>query len=320
MALALVTSLVGLIFAGLVLDQWRRRRHAFQLVWGLGLLWYAFAAGIEFVGGTWGWNAGLFRGWYLFGAVLTAGWLGGGTLYLLVRTRFGYFAAASVLLGGLISLALIKEYPGSALNGWITFATSLLFASAVVMATWRSPHSAGHVAFAFLLTGSILAAAAVLGAGVNTAAYIDPRTQAPVAAAMAAEARVVNLPFNVGGGMTLIVGALFSAYVYMPKRRTLRGPLGLAAFVNFFTSLPLAARAHAAGRLSSRVPATILIAIGALVATGATGLERFGQSWLLHAGELVGILLIFAGFLVSEEVFEQAPSVVRRLWPGPASG
>lgn len=320
MALALVTSLVTLVFAGFVLDQWRRRRRAFQLVWGLGLLWYACAAGIEFVGGTSGWNAGLFRGWYLFGAVLTAGWLGAGTLYLLERTRFGYFAAASVLIGGLISLALVKQYPGSAVNGWSTLVASVLFAAAVSVTTWRTPRTTGHVAFAFLIAGSVLAAVVVLGAGVNTAAYVDPGTQAPVAAAMAPEARVVNLPFNVGGGMTLIVGALFSAYVYMPKKRVLHGPLGLAALVNFFASLPLALRAASAGRLSSRVPATILIAIGASVATGATGLERFGQSWLLHAGELLGILLIFAGFLISEDVFQHVPGLGRKVWPGPVSG
>src|SRR5207248_7956722 len=38
--LPLASSVVSLAFAALVFDQWRRRRHAFQLVWTVGLLFY----------------------------------------------------------------------------------------------------------------------------------------------------------------------------------------------------------------------------------------------------------------------------------------
>ncbi len=62
------------------------------------------------------------------------------------------------------------------------------------------------------------------------------------------------------------------------------------------------ARALVAGRLNSRVPATLLIALGGFIPGVTSGLNRFGVTWSFFLGELLGVLLIFAGFLVSEEV------------------
>jgi hypothetical protein len=73
--------------------------------------------------------------------------------------------------------------------------------------------------------------------------------------------------------------------------------------VNFVASLPGALVALVAGKLNSRVPATILIAAGAFIPGLTSGLNRFGVTWSFFLGEFLGVLLIFAGFLVSEEVF-----------------
>src|SRR5437762_2799044 len=97
------SSVLSFVFAGLVLDQWWQRRQSFQLVWGIGLVFYGIAAGTEFVGGAFGWSEALYRVWYLVGAFFVAAYLGAGTVYLLSKTRFGYFAAASIVLGGLFS-------------------------------------------------------------------------------------------------------------------------------------------------------------------------------------------------------------------------
>ncbi|TMD50741.1 MAG: hypothetical protein E6I85_14950, partial [Chloroflexi bacterium] len=102
--LPLASSLLSFLFAALVLDQWRLRRRPFQLVWAFGLSCYGVGAGSEFLGSAFGWNAGLYRTWYLFGAILVAAWLGLGTIYLLAKSRFGYFAGVTVMLGGLFSL------------------------------------------------------------------------------------------------------------------------------------------------------------------------------------------------------------------------
>jgi hypothetical protein len=76
-----------------------------------------------------------------------------------------------------------------------------------------------------------------------------------------------------------------------------------AVAVNFGASLPGAAHALLNGKLNSRVPATILIAACAFIPGVTSGLNRFGVTWSFFLGEFLGVLLIFAGFLVSEEVF-----------------
>src|SRR5579859_8286857 len=118
------SAVVSLIFAGLVFDQWWQRRHSFQLVWAIGLLWYAVSTGTEFAGSAFGWSDPLYRAWYLTGAFLVPAYLGVGSLYLLSKTRFGYFVAASVVLGGLFSLLATAKYPGSTVGGYVALGRS----------------------------------------------------------------------------------------------------------------------------------------------------------------------------------------------------
>ena len=108
--LPFLSSALSFVFAALVADQWLRRRHAYQLVWALGLLWYGISAGTEFLGSAFGWNEPLYRAWYLFGAFGVAAYLGLGTVYLLNRTRFGYFVALSFALAGLFSYLTAVKY------------------------------------------------------------------------------------------------------------------------------------------------------------------------------------------------------------------
>jgi hypothetical protein len=116
--------------------------------------------------------------------------------------------------------------------------------------------------------------------------------------------RVLTGPFNIAGALCLVFGAIYSAYIYMPKQRVVPARLGvIAVTVNFLASLPGALPALLAGRLNSRVPATILIAVGAFIPGLTSGLNRFGVTWSFFLGEFLGLLLIFVGFLVSEDVF-----------------
>ena len=75
--------------------------------------------------------------------------------------------------------------------------------------------------------------------------------------------------------------------------------------VNFVASIPGALRALRAGELNSRVPATILIAIGAFFPTLADSLVKQGEAQYHQWGLLFGVLFLLAGFLVSVEVFEE---------------
>ena len=108
--LPLLSSGLSFIFAAMVADQWLRRRQPYQLVWTVGLLWYGISAGTEFLGSAFGWSEPLYRTWYLVGAFGVAAYLGLGTIYLLNRTRFGYFVAVSFALAGLFSYLTSVKY------------------------------------------------------------------------------------------------------------------------------------------------------------------------------------------------------------------
>ena len=312
--LPLGSSLLSLIFAALVLDQWWQRRYSFQLVWAIGLLWYGISAGTEFFGGAFGWNEGLYRVWYLIGAFFVAAYLGAGTIYLLAKTRFGYFAGVTVLIGGLLSLlfshltakgSTAPLYPGSETAGTVAFVIAAAGGVAIIAATAIRRALAAHIAMAVLAVGSVAVAYMTLSAPLPAPGWaLDPNTHVPVGSGFPGYLRVLTGPFNIAGALCLLFGAIYSAYVYMPKQRVLPARWGVLAIVpNFIASLPAATRALFSGKLNSRVPATILIALGALIPGVTSGLDRFGVTWSFFLGEFLGVLLIFAGFLVSEDVF-----------------
>jgi hypothetical protein len=315
--LPLLSALASFSFAALVLDQWRRRRRSFQLVWALGLLWYGIGVATEFLGSALGWNEALYRAWYLFGALFVAAYLGAGTVYLLVRTGFGYFVAVAILLGGLLAALVSRRYPGSARTADLALAAAAVGALAFVYVTARRRPLIGHAVFGFLLGASLLAGFLVMTAPLPAPGYaLDLQTHAPVGSAFPGYVRVLSAPFNLAGALCLVFGALFSAYIYMPKRKLLRsrsrslpplvaqGYAAVAVIVNLVASLPRAGASLLAGRLNSRVPATLLIAAGGFVPSVTTGLDRFGVTWSLFLGQLLGVVLIFSGFLISEEVFK----------------
>jgi hypothetical protein len=297
--LPLLTSLLAALTALAVFDQWLRYRRTYQLVWALGLTWYAFAAGAEFIGGYAGWTAIPYRAWYLFGAFGVAAWLGLGTLFLLRRTRFGYVVAASLLLGGVITLAGESRVP---------FFVAAGGSLALLAATWIRRELVAPVAAALLVAGSLVAAVIVWTAPLTT---LEPFV-VPVGGAFPESVRILTPLFNIPGAVAVIGGALFSAYIFMPKTRLVRvtnttpviGALGrgVAVVMNFVASIPGAWRAWRRGELHSRVPATLLIATGALFPSFTSGLTRFGVTGGHFLGELIGVALILAGFLVSLEV------------------
>jgi hypothetical protein len=316
--LPLASSIVSFVFAAFVADQWLERRRAYQLVWTAGLLWYGISAGTEFIGSAFGWSEPLYRAWYLFGAFGVAAYLGLGTIYLLNRTRFGYFVAASFTLAGLFSWLTSLKYaregtPAPDLVVVAVVGTCLVAAVVIAIATRLDRRSVAHLAGGLLVVASAAVAWLTLTAPVTPPGYSLASTGIPIGDAMPAAIRILTPPFNIVGAFALVFGAVYSAYIFMPKARVMRvttdapliGPLGraVAVVVNFVASLPGAVGALRAGRLNSRVPATVLIAIGGFIPGWTSGLSRFGVTWSFVIGELLGVLFIFAGFLVSIEVF-----------------
>jgi hypothetical protein len=303
--LPLLTAILAAITAVAVFDQWVRRRRPYQVVWALGLTWYALAAAAEFLGGANGWTEPIYRAWYLFGAFGVAAWLGLGTVFLLRRTRFGYVVAVAILLSGLITLAGGSPIP---------LAIAAAGAVAIALATWRRRELVAPVAGLLLVGGSAAVAWLVLNASIAPPGFaIDTTTLVPIGTAFPESIRALSPLFNLPGAVALVGGALFSAYIFMPKTRVLRvtttipviGAIGraLAVVVNFVASIPAAIGASRRGELHSRVPATLLIALGGIFPSITSGLTRFDITWGHFLGELVGVALILAGFMVSLEVF-----------------
>jgi hypothetical protein len=320
--LPLLSSILAFVFAALVFDQWLRRRRAYQLVWSIGLVWYGLATTAEFAGAAFGWNELLYRSWYLTGAVWVAAWLGLGTVYLLARTRFGFGFAAALLLAALFTLLTQRryEYPEAGAAPLLYGAVALVVAVVVVALSLRRDERWAHFAALVIGGGTLASAAMMFTIQLPAPGYsLDPATRIPVGDLFPGYLRLLTPFFNITGAFALVFGAAYSAYVFMPKRRairySLRGGQGPAAWlanlalapvaivVNFVASVPGALTALLRGQLNSRVPATLLIAIGGFIPAVTSGLIRFGITWGHELGLFIGLLLIFIGFLISLEVF-----------------
>jgi hypothetical protein len=329
-----LTSILALAMSIALLDQWRERRQPFQLVWAIGMAFYGIASGCEALAAAAGWSEALYRTWYLTGAVLTAGWLGLGTALLLARTRFGYTFGILVILAGLITIATQAKfkYPDAGSAPILYLIGAGLFGLAIAVETYfqneRWPIIAAIGVGFVSVIGLFLAATVPVAQPFS----LDPATGQPSGDVFGPSGAVVgsNLPgtlrlltplLNVTGGLALALGALFSAYVFMPKRRVLPYSLDpnqkgdqflfnlfispFAIAVNFVASLPGAVRQLLRGRLHSRVPATILIAAGGFVASAGDSLNRFGVTGPFAIAKFIAVILLLAGFLISVEAFRE---------------
>lgn len=317
-----LTSLFALVFAVALFDQWRERRRGFQAVWAIGMIFFAVASGAETVGAIAGWSDLLYRTWYLAGAVCTAAWLGLGTAVLLNRTRFGYAYGLLVILGGMIAFAARNRYPDAGDSALLIVIAALVIGLAVMIETYFQNERWPTIAAIGVVIGTVAATFAAYALPLVGGGYsISPVTGVPTPDAIPGAERLISLVLNVSGGLALVLGALFSAYVFMPKKRVLdysldAGQSGdsflfnlliapVAITVNFFASLPGAVSALLRGQIHSRVPATLLIAVGGLIASGTDALARLGSTELFQLGKFIGVVLIFAGFLVSIEAFAE---------------
>jgi hypothetical protein len=318
-----LTSILALLMAIALLDQWRERRQPFQLVWAIGMAFYGIAAGCEAIAAAGGWNELLYRTWYLTGAVLTAGWLGLGTALLLSRTRFGYAVAISIFLAGLFTLlTFVKyKYEGAGSTPILYFIGAGLLALAIGVETYFQNERWPMFMAIGVIGASLLALVLTVVSPLAQPYQLDPATGQPVADLFPGSLRLLTPFLNITGGFALAFGALFSAYMFMPKRRVLPYSLDpnqpgdhflfnllispVALTVNFFASLPGAIRDLVRGRLHSRVPATILIAAGGFVASAGDTLNRFGVTGPFAVAKFIAVVLLLAGFLVSMEAFRE---------------
>ncbi len=216
-SISLLSTIVTLLFAGFVLYRFYHRGGAHLLVWGVGLIFYAIGVYAEFYLSL-RWSAVWLHLWYIGGALLTAAWLGQGSVYLLVRRP-----------------------------AWLPHALLALLLLGSFYAIWR--------ALATPLDSSAFSPALPIS--------VQYKTIMPPGGV-----RLLTIPFNIYGSICLIGGALYSAWLFWRKRV-----------------------------LRNRVIGNILIAAGAFFpALGGTFL-RLGYPDFLYLSELLGAVIMFAGFL-----------------------
>ena len=219
------SSLLSFLFFALLVDQWRERRRSYQAVWAIGMLWYGLSAGTEFLGGAFGWSEPLYRAWYLIGAIWVAGWLGLGTVLLLGKTRFGYAFAVSLFLAGLFTaLTQAKyDYADSGVAPILYFAIAAVLAVAIVVDTYRGGSAWPLLAAAALVVGTVVSA--VMMAIVSLPApgwVVDPVTHIPTGDLFPGYLRLLTPFFNITGAFALVLGGVYSTYIFMPKGRLIR--------------------------------------------------------------------------------------------------
>ena len=88
--LAFVATAVATLFAEATFKRWRHGRRALiEGAWTVALALFAFASAALATGASTGWDRGVFRVFYLLGAVLNVPWLALGTVYLLGGEQIG---------------------------------------------------------------------------------------------------------------------------------------------------------------------------------------------------------------------------------------
>lgn len=228
--LPIFSTIVTIIFAIAVFERYRRRGGMHLLLWGIGLTLYGLGTLTEAVL-AFTFSSLAIKLWYLSGAMLTAAWLGQGTVHLLVRKR-----------------------------GVAPTLTAIL-------------------AIVSLLALGLILVAAIQSASVGFDISQPVSTQYKDILDRNAGIVILTILFNTYGTLTLVGGALYSAYLFWRKRI-----------------------------LVHRMAGNILIAVGAFMPAMAGSFIKIGLVDMLYVSEFTGVVLMYAGFILATSV-QRAPAL-----------
>lgn len=248
--LPFLSTAIMFVFVVLVFQRYLVRRKLHFLFWGIGLAMFGAGSFAEAYLAL-AWNRWAFFAWYLFGAALNAAWIGQGTLYLLVRKRWAHAATVILVLGSLwAGYLMLQVMPG-------LDATIFTTQKPVSEQYGTKRLEPGEPAPPNAEIGQLV----YRGEEVTVVRGLLP---------LGAPVRRTTPFFNIYGLLTLVGGAIWSAYLFWRKRV-----------------------------LPNRVIANILIAAGALLIASASTLTRLGYGQFLYIGELVSAIFMFAGFQIA---------------------
>jgi len=214
-----LSTIVTFIFALAVYNRYRQRGGIHLLLWTVGLLLYGIGTLSEVILGL-TFSVFALKIWYLTGAMLTAAWLGMGTVHLLIRKGNMAMILTWVLLGVSVLAFLL-----------------VLFASVTSTAYDVTHPASEQYKEVFTRSGLII---------------------------------FLTILLNIYGTLTLVGGAIYSAYLFWRKKI-----------------------------LVNRMFGNILIAVGALSPAMGGSLLRAGLTDMLYMSELLGAILMFIGFLLA---------------------
>jgi hypothetical protein len=110
----ILTTFLALGFAAVLFRRYRERGRTHLLWWGIGMLTYAAGTITESLTTLIGWHEGVFRAWYITGALLGGAPLAQGTVYLLlpkrVADRLTVLLVTAVVAGAICVLLSPVDY------------------------------------------------------------------------------------------------------------------------------------------------------------------------------------------------------------------
>lgn len=210
-----LAAVLSASFSVSLLRAWSQRRRAHLLAWGIALTMFAVASLAAALGLALGWDHGMFRIYYLFGAVANVPVLGLGTIYLLAPRRFADICAVLVV-------------------------AAIAFAS-------------------FQVSSAELSVAGAEEGDIPPASEVAP-----------ASIRTLSRYYSFTGFFVVVGGALWSAWKLARERES---------------------------QLRTLAGANLLIATGTFVVAVGSGFARYGQGSVFALGLMLGVGLMFAGFL-----------------------
>jgi hypothetical protein len=214
-----LSTVITFAFIVAVYNRYRQRGGTHLLLWAIGLFFYGLGTLSEVILSL-TFSVLVLKIWYLTGAMLTAAWLGMGTVHLLIRKG----STAQIIT-------------------WVLTAVSALALILVLLAPTLS------AAYNTTLPVSVQ--------------YKDILTRGGITI-------LLTILLNIYGTLTLVGGAIYSAYLFWRKKV-----------------------------LANRMFGNILIAAGALSPAMGGSLLKAGLTDMLYISEFVGAILMFTGFMLA---------------------
>jgi hypothetical protein len=155
--LPVITTVLSLVFSGALLRRYLTRGHGpHLLVWAVGVFVYGVGTFTEAFTSVVGWREGVFRAWYISGALMGGAPLAQGTVYLLLRRKTAHILTACLITVVLVASACVLASP---INPALAEAHRL--SGKVLAWSWVRAFSPfiNTYALIFLVGGAILSAA-----------------------------------------------------------------------------------------------------------------------------------------------------------------